>query len=335
MAYPVKCLMNNFLLIAVFISFHGYSLESANIQPICNSTTASTDVLIDTRLGQALNDLQDRFQTVESRLAQPEKFVEALDEVIRESDYANILECRDRILKDPRFDFEIKFMDPDDNSSMRVDSKYSRVSTNEVHTRAHLVFDIKNDVQGVLFVYLHELTHLCQGHRLSQLWLDHKNTQDGLTNKQIRALYKLSDVDWKSFDAKTQELMSIADKAMGAYNRYVAFMEIEAFTNMALAYDYFLKYSPRLCRTEPDGDELFSSYQRLFDGLNSGAAPVMFVNGTAHYQDDHFYNVDRYLFDPNAGPKEYLLPSGRLMKANPVHPDLKKMIKDFGIPVKD
>jgi len=106
-----------------------------------------------TELSGLLEKLQNDYANQEARVKDPTGFVAALDNVIAHSDFAGIPQCRDKI-RQAGYTFAMEFQNPaDGDQSMAIET---------IEKKTTMYFNLTKSVQRVLFVYLHEMTHVCQ-----------------------------------------------------------------------------------------------------------------------------------------------------------------------------
>jgi len=169
----------------------------------------------DTVLGKLLEAGQDKFATPASKAAAPEEFVAHMDQVVRESGHAFLLDCRDHWKAVPGQRYAHTF----------VTSGNMKVTYDDQNGQGRPVKGLKMQINTAsaytktLLAYMHELLHVCQQPEFDLLY--DKLLRNG--DKEIR---------WR-------------------FNRSVFIKEIEAFILMQKAYDVLLPHSPRLCSERP------------------------------------------------------------------------------------
>lgn len=148
--------MKSYRLIFLMVVF-GFTAGVAHAGPyvdlIERTCTQAAKPEPQSELSVLLNKVQEDFKDQETRVKNPTAFVAALDNVIAHSEFANIINCRESI-KQYGYTYQISFQDPaQGDQSMSVDTNGNKVTLN---------FNLTKSVQRVLFVYLHEMTHVCQ-----------------------------------------------------------------------------------------------------------------------------------------------------------------------------
>lgn len=103
-------------------------------------------------LGLAIDALETRWGSAAARARDPRGFVAALDHVISLSRFAPLLACRAAV--SPRYAYRVSFQPvARGEQDMEVGVSGRRLT---------LSFNLVKSVSRVLFVYIHELTHVCQ-----------------------------------------------------------------------------------------------------------------------------------------------------------------------------
>lgn len=301
--------MRNILICLILLfytpgSYADYQSEGAKeIQKNCSSENREQSTL-----SSLLETFQDKFKDVEYRNQHPAEMVRALDEIIYQSPFASILKCRDDLIFSNHI-YNITFLNPsDEDQTMSVETlpRASGISM------VNLGFSTKKSAQNILFVYLHELTHVCQINTLEEKLTASVNSTEGR-------------------------------EAIADFYRYQRFQEVEAFYKMHEAYKFLTAKSPRLCmeesNLEPGEDaKLFPSYAEGFEEIDRGTFAQQIILAYHLFEDIEFQgNEKSFLFDLSSPLYTFraAIP-GESMTTHSLHPLMKKMIIDnLHIPVID
>ncbi|OQW48823.1 MAG: hypothetical protein A4S09_13575 [Proteobacteria bacterium SG_bin7] len=191
------------------------------------------------KVGKLLDQYKKDFSTQEMRAKEPANFVERIDAIIAQTKLAPILNCRARLAKTPGFSYELRFQDPAlGNQSMQVVTEEVGSGSNRILKKI-LEFNLTKSAENVIFVYLHEMTHICQA-------------------QEFEETYRRFDAD-----PKNKELL-------GDIYRAKLFGEIEAFFVMNLAYTELLKDSTAICEIQEAGENLAKIYGESEDEILGG-----------------------------------------------------------------
>jgi hypothetical protein len=208
---------------------------------IASACRANTPPATRTEIGDQLEKLIRDFSSAETRINSPEKFVAEIDAVLAKTRLAPILKCREQLNNSQGFAYALQFQDPArGNLSMKVTTEKIRVGSTK-KLKKILKFNLVKSVEKVLFVYLHELMHVCQAPELEEF-------------------YSRYDADPQNLDFK------------GDVYRQRLLGEIEAYLVMNLAYTELVKYTPSLCvesgstRRPTISEEYLESENALLNG---------------------------------------------------------------------
>lgn len=285
------------------------TLELGAIERVCIQQKAQRNSA-PTELGKMLDSVQSRFIDEDRRAKDPALFVAALDEIIRRSEFAYILDCRERLNKDPKFSYQQRFQDRSlGDQSMAIQPTYNTLPDGSLHTAITLKFNLTKSVQRVLFVYLHELTHLCQMPEATRLTSNFTKAYEKGTNFEE------------------------ADEARGKHIRHRILGEIEAYYIMQLAYTSFVKQSPRLCEeAAPTPDpKFYETYTVSENALVAGTFAQELVRD--YTEDDP--SRKRFLVQHSSQPKQYSTPGAPTFSLQKLHPDLRRDVEKLGIRVSE
>lgn len=143
-----------FILILILFNLPSISTSANPFIDIINKSCLQLPTsAVDTEFSRLLNQIQNDFKDQDTRIKNPHEFVAALDEVISHSEFAYLLKCRNAIAQHG-YTYHLNFQNPSDgDQSMSVLTNGQNVTLN---------FNLTKSVQRVLFVYLHEMTHVCQ-----------------------------------------------------------------------------------------------------------------------------------------------------------------------------
>ncbi len=146
-------------MLALYFCFtsHAGAEENPHVASIHNYCVKQSTPQIQTDLSRMLDEIQEKYQHAENRSKYRKLYVAALDEIILNSEFAEILDCREKVHQHG-FVYRLAFLEPENDSPMQV-----RVNNIPGLNRAvTLMFSLVKSVQAALFIYLHELVHVCQ-----------------------------------------------------------------------------------------------------------------------------------------------------------------------------
>ncbi len=290
-----------------------------------------------------IEDVRRKFGRADARIANPRGFVASLDNVIAQSSFASTLKCRENLQKFGLV-YHLRFLEPTlGEGSMYIQSRAviaispgvdpEEIANPEAVT---LYFDLNKSVEKVFFVYLHELTHVCQAPNLEHLYVDFQKAL-GKLSAEKRAAWKNFESSEFTEDPFPPELKQV-DEARGNLARALMYGEIEAFYKMQLAYRDWVPQAPALCyeaNQGPRDSPLYMAYVNTETQLSRGffAQSKLAAYDTPadirHYAYATNSPLHRYpKLDPEPGEeKEYSRPS--------MHPKLKARIEKLGILVRE
>lgn len=325
--------MNKWLSCSIILYLYGTvtSAELVNVsfKPGLIESQCSSKLLENTSvsdLGDSLKKLQQEYSTTRSRTEQPEAFVASIDAAISKSKFAPLLECRNHLAKTPGFSYQLVFQDPSHGDlSMQVRQEKGKVVSGNSITNVILYFNLIKTVERVIFVYLHELTHVCQAIDSTNIYNEYEASKKLFSKDELKAIPPEGPTK-KSLDGNLDTRYSQLDLALKKAFQNNFLNEIKAFYIMQLAYTEFVKASPNLCTNSFESKELAESYmaseRRLIDGI--------FAQAIIHHYMRSYSSKEEYLLVPDSKPIHY----NRLdFSMKSLNPDFKQAIKNIGIQV--
>lgn len=318
------------ILLAVSLGyFSTATAQDQTIQNVCANKAApdNTQTDIYKMIDKMLVDFKDQNQRVKNRV----QFVSALDQIIANSKFAYLLKCRDDLNAMKDFSYELVFQDlKRGNDSMAINPVYSASrSTGLISTQIQLEFNLVKAANSVLFVYMHELKHVCQAVEAAKLYSNTFNIERTLSaqeTNQYNALVKTQKIKTTGI-FPTPKLQKL-DDAIADENRFRYFGEVEAFYTMQLAYRSLVQVNKKLCGYEtwqhpPDVANFYDIYVGTERGLSAGifAQPIVF----GYLPEDR--SEDRFVLDLKSQQHNYTDPdSGENFVLRRLHPKLKNLI---------
>lgn len=273
------------------------TFEPGIIAAQCRSKKES----LKSEVGGLLDRLQREYATKEARIKNPEKFVASIDFIISKTRLAPILMCRDQLNATAGFSYALKFQDPKlGNLSMQVTTEEENNSTGRTFKKT-LEFNLIKSVQKVIFVYLHELTHICQAPEFERIYTSYE--ADPKNTERIGDVYR--------------------QRILG---------EIEAFYTMNIAYTELVKFSSKLCEEEQiqsSQPSISEGYIQSEEALINGSFAQTIIFG---YKET-FKGHEEYILDLNSPLRDYKttqLPEGKFL-LNGLNRKLKAGIDKLGI----
>ena len=291
-------------LLQLMISFTAFG---ASLGEACRTPATS-----DTPLSRAFDQAISRFATREARALAPRAYVEALDAVLANSPYAELLNCQTGL------PYELAFQDPQNgDADMFVSADYGPLG--EI-TKIELSLNLVKPVSVALFTYLHELVHVCQK-RQSQDLLRRYFAVRGKLKPRERYYYSTR----KDAHARgVRNLEYEAAEAVVARENYVG--EIEAFHAMYLAYLEFIPQGlTRLC-TEPS----YRHYAQMEADLVAGQFAQTILNS---YSEN---DADPALYIPESSLRSYFDgATGQNFLMRRLNDTILEFITKLGIPYRE
>lgn len=277
----------------------GLNFEPGAIASVCQNPSYSK-----TEIGDQLNQLIQDFSSKEARIKNPDKFVSAIDAVLSKTNLAPILKCRDQLNRTPGFIYALKFQDPSrGNLSMQVTTEEIGIGS-EKKLKKTLEFNLIKSVEKVIFVYLHELTHICQAPEFEIIYSNYE--ADSHNSELVGDIYR--------------------QKILG---------EVEAFLTMNLAYTELVKFTPALCMENGSAKSptISEGYVDSENSLLDGSFAQTIIFGYADYYKSH----EEYILDANSSARDYKtaqLAEGKF-SLKKLNPKMKAKIESLGIFVDD
>lgn len=310
------------------------SSNAAKIERQCISNRQEEDK---TRLGLALDNVVDEFATYEARVSDPHKFIRALDRVLDISPFAYLLDCRDRLMRDPKFSYAVKFVDPaSEAQEMSVHPVYTNNSlTGElIKTEVTLSFNLRLSVQSALLAYIHELTHVCQTPKRALIYSGQTPLLYKLSAEQTAALDSGSHELWGTWGEHIHGILKQADVRRGNFIRYLFVMEVEAHDTTRRAYAGLVNESRKLCDelgSKPDEPTLFQGYLLLESVFAHGIS----AQNVVHSYLENFDPTGRYVLIPKSKESVYSIPElpGRHFSLRKFDLRFKGEMEKLGIPI--
>lgn len=199
------------------------------------------------------------------------------------------------------FSYALKFQDPKlGNLSMQVTTEEENNSASRTFKKT-LEFNLIKSVQKVIFVYLHELTHICQASEFERIYANYK--ADPKNTERIGDVYR--------------------QRILG---------EIEAFYTMNLAYSELVKFSSELCEEE----QIQSSQPSISEGYIQSEEDLLngsFAQTIIFGYKETFKGHEEYILDLNSPLRDYKttqLPEAKFL-LNGLNRKLKTGIYKLGI----
>lgn len=261
------------------------------------------------KVGREIEQLIQNFRNLEDRIKNPQAFVDALDEVLLKTKLAPILKCRDKLKAKTGLNYELRFQDPSLGNQAMNFGRIEERSGNGTNLKQILEFNLVKGVGLVIFVYLHELTHVCQA--MEMQWLS--------------SLY--------SFSKDENFIRNYVQMSMLG--------EIEAFYVMTLAFSELSAQAPGLCH-EPNayGVTLGTIYQAYEKALLRGHFAQQIVYDYASLGDDssNWYAQNKKYLVQISSPETsypYVDPPGKTFKLGRLDPSLIELVMRLGILVRE
>lgn len=289
-------------------------------------------------LGRLLDELQDRYRTLEARTADPDAYLSGMNRILRQTPYARLLRCFDDLAARPHASIQVEFIDPQASrqtmflqASTEIDPATGAVKTH----RFRLGFSLKASVQMVFLTYLHELTHVCQAPAKIPLWAEESARLDAI-EADYEEYSRYPGLEYPpELDAARAERFRAYDRARERVVRAHMLGEIEAFQLMHEAFRYFIQESPRFCGEE-SGSMYRDMYKAYLDGEDELAAGI-FAQGIVHAYLDHYDAKPGFFFDTASTKIDYVFPGlgGEKASLFRLRPDFREEIEKLGILVNE
>ena len=273
------------------------------------------------------------FSTESQRRANPSLYVQTMEKMIRNGPFKQLLDCRDQLQADPQFKYNLRFLGENEGLTMSVkrNRKYEGLSA---RAAIELSFNLKSSPQRTLFVYIHELTHVCQAYR----WADLQAKYDIAESlpKIFSGGMLMAPPGFNSNGCSESSAITNLSSAQSRsevkdnYYRHRKLGEVEAFYNMTKAYEHYTNVDPSFCKNTKDGGEnQDEGYLKMEKMINQGYfAQDIIVN----YHEDDKINKEEIaaaLFDLNSPQRMY--PDQVSRPA--LNPSMLDLIKKAGLPV--
>ena len=277
----------------------GFELEPGVIERECLSGQKAPQ----SEIGDQIEALISKYNNKYTRIDHPEDFVADLDAVIAKTKFAKVLNCRNIVNNTSGYRYAISFQDHMlGNQSMSVEPS-GRAGDRTIT----LNFNLVKSVQKVIFVYLHELTHVCQA----------------IESDPIERRYQAS-------GASAEEYFQ--DRLFG---------EIEAFSTMNLAFSEFSKYSHSICE-EPAAQAAGIDIAKYYIGSENNWLNGTFAQSVINDMKDmtnYKPPTQSIYFITNSNPVSYKnleeAEGKQDYKLKKLNPKFKSKIEALGIEVKE
>ncbi len=256
------------------------------------------------------------------RRGNPETFVQTLDAVIAQSPFNHLLECRDRLRADPGFSYGLHFLGEDEGTMMSV-SRRREFQGLSARVSVTLNFNLKASPQKVLFVYLHELTHVCQDHR----WAELHRQYDLLQSLPPAFMGGMGVNPYVPRCLDEEQVSRPMPEVRADYERHRKLGEVEGFFTMVQAYTHFTSVDPAYCH-EGTGDHpgMMNGYMEMENKINQGFFAQDII--VRYHGDNDSQEVASALFDLHAPRRLY--PDGVIRPT--FHPLMRQLVLDGDMP---
>lgn len=279
---------------SVFVSQISYAAKpDKTIELMCSNKTSLAD---QSEVSQLIDKLLTNYKSQEQRVKNRSQFVAALDQIISKTEFAYLLDCRNNLNKSKNFSYELVFQDLGrGNDSMSTNSFYLSRSDGSLFTNVQLEFNLVKAANSVLFVYMHELKHVCQAVEAAKL--------------------------------RAQVLKQSNENTIGDEIRFGYFQEVEAFYTMQLAYRSLVQKNKKLCgynswEHPPDLSAFYEMYVKSEISLAKGAFAQPIIYGYSL----EIPSDNRFIFDTNSPLHEYNDPEYGKFLLRRIHPKLKELL---------
>jgi len=273
-----------------------YGEPDQTINRACSQKKETTSAL-----GKLIDKTMAEFSSQDARVMNAKQFISALDQIIAKSSFSYLLQCRENLKQTDGFSYKLIFQDPKlGNQSMGINPYYSRTN-GKVLVDIELEFNLTKAANSVLFVYMHELQHLCQAVEAAKIATPHLGSKK-----------------------------SSADEI-----RFRLFGEVESFYTMQMAYRSLVQESTKLCGFEPnehppDVDAFYEIYAGSEKQLDKGMYAQFIV--WDYLPEDG--SEDFAALDMNSHKIEYTDPdSDELFTLRKLHPKLIALLNRLPISI--
>lgn len=339
--------MNNFIVSLFFIvAFLGCAsknlqeqaavphLEKSIISDICfngqePSQTPSGE------LRTLLISTQKQYSTKELRKADPQEFVIALENIIEQTEFKYLLECKTNWEKSKNHRFRVSFPENLKNMELATSEEKDINGKNIKVLEVHMWLNAS--VQQVLPTYMHELLHVCQHEATMDIWRRFNLAYAKLNPREKWTVAKRT---WneeanvpKNFQMVESKAVAEAEELYRAVNRDQILNEISAMYLMRNAYERFVQIDPGYCEEDsvPENRKknLALAYATSTDEIKSGIFAQRVVSWYKSTQlEGLFQNDSKEVFYPASN-------NGPAFKMKHLEPLFKKQIEEQGIPVQE
>lgn len=307
------------------------AVQASDIKKYCSPNYLSPDLYPGSH---KISKLHNQFGSQKQREEAPEKLISLLDGILLSSPFSSIIKCKEQIKSDPNFDFRIKFQDVSEgNQNMAVKTDYLG-SGEELITRLNLEFNLVKSAQRVLFVYLHEMVHVCQRYNsTAKIKQQRKKSWKKLSLEEQGTYKKASSEDWGSINASSAERLNSFEHIDGEFSRWSFYGEIEAFYYAQKAYGYFTERSPRFCYDENLKDynnpkiDLYEVYIRSELKLKSGTFSQVIVQWYLKFYKPKL----RFIFNLASQSKVFNSFEGTRFKMKEYNSQFRKLLRRIKI----
>jgi hypothetical protein len=306
----------------VLIIFQGIAQAESRVAANCASTSSGSSP-----------SAFGTFSTEAQRRADPVSYVQAMDRMISSGPFKSLLDCRDRLKADPQFRYNLRFLRENEDGTMLV----RRTRQNEgsgARVSIELLFNLKGSPQKIFFVYIHELTHVCQDYRWADLQakfdlieLLPQNFMGGMgmmmappSNAGCEGLQKYPDAHRATSNSEIR-----AD-----YVRHRKLGEVEAFYAMTRAYQHYTGVDPSFCRDgkEDKNSNMYEGYLEMERMIDQGFfAQDIIVK--YHEEDGNKEETASALYDLNSPQRLY---PDKVLRPT-LNPAMRDLIREAGMPV--
>jgi hypothetical protein len=301
------------------LSFHIILILSISLN------AANASVISKNCVNKNLNETPVEFKnyvTESQRRADPNAYVQAMDALISKGPFKSLLECRDKLKSDNEFDYRLHFLEPSEGTTMSV-SRTRPMSGMQSTLMIQLSVNLKSSPQKVFFIYIHELTHVCQAHRWAKLHTNYDLIEalpQSFTNGAgMMAAHPDCPQDSKS-----------SSQIKADYYRHRKFGEVEGFYTMTKAYQHYTELDPSFCHggKEDKNQNLFEGYLEMEKMIDQGYFSQDIIL-KYHEDDKNKEEVAPALYNQNS--PSLLYPDG--VSRPKLNEEMIKLIKDAGMPV--
>lgn len=270
-----------------------------------------------------------KYYDLNSRKEDPDLYVREMDQIIQQTQFASILNCRDKVINNKKFHYSVKFYeDEESNTLLSVDTqRLQKTVQSSISLRLNLNLSIP--VNEILPLYIHELVHICRAPEKAKL-----DDELLLAESQLDSLEKSKAINslssfWRTLPPQVVKKIERFDTARARALRGHIISELEGNYVMQIAHQDLSSRESLI----GSGILVGISYGKRSRWLEEGtfAQRMMY-----QYYQNAIYQEGKYIFtEENRAVKYYddSYDQNQRFVFFPLNSELKQAIESLGIEV--